>query len=200
MGYPALEAQAQAIFHDCRLLPQSVIELRLQKVRQNVNNLISGLTSEERLRIEDCLLSAEFHTWKAHRKPQSPVIELPQDDLVKELNMLPSSLNAQEPQATRLEVHELQQQELSRDVLEMVEAIKKNAEQFSAKLESDNDVLTAATEAITRTAGSMTGVGTRLQKYRKTNAIGWWFYIWSVLFMVLALVGGMLVTQIFPKW
>lgn len=200
MGFSALEAQAEGLFRECRILPPSVIDLRLQKVRRNVEKLLNVLSNEERLCIEDSLLSAEYYAWRTHQKPQIPILEEHEaSDLVKELNALPTSSNSQEA-PSRLDVHEVEQQELSRDVLEMVEAIKKNAEQFSAKLEADGDVLTAATEAISRTAGSMTGVGSRLQKYRKTNAIGWWFYIWAILFMILATVGGMLVTRIFPKW
>ncbi|ANB15105.1 Use1p [Sugiyamaella lignohabitans] len=92
------------------------------------------------------------------------------------------------------------QDSLSSEILGMVSTLKNNAIAFAEKIAQDKDVVEGTSSALNKTAGTMNKVGSRLNDYRSTKAIGWWFYIWAIVFMVVAVSGSMIVVRLFPKW
>lgn len=93
------------------------------------------------------------------------------------------------------------QESLSADILSLVTRIKSDAVAFSASLATDKDRLDSAVSAVERAAEGMGKVGERMGLYRRgSNLMGWWFYGGATLFLVLAVVIGMLIVRLFPKW
>jgi hypothetical protein len=93
------------------------------------------------------------------------------------------------------------QESLSADILSLVTRIKSDAVAFSASLAADKDRLDSAVSAVERAAEGMGKVGERMGLYRRgSNLMGWWFYGGATLFLVLAVVIGMLIVRLFPKW
>lgn len=93
------------------------------------------------------------------------------------------------------------QESLSADILSLVTRIKSDAIAFSAALAADKDRLDSAVSAVEKAAEGMGKVGERMGLYRRgSNLMGWWFYGGATLFLVLAVVIGMLIVRLFPKW
>ncbi|KAF5100589.1 hypothetical protein D0Z00_001208 [Geotrichum galactomycetum] len=93
------------------------------------------------------------------------------------------------------------QESLSADILSLVTRIKSDAVAFSASLAADKDRLDSAVSAVEKAAEGMGKVGERMGLYRRgSNLMGWWFYGGATLFLVLAVVIGMLIVRLFPKW
>lgn len=100
----------------------------------------------------------------------------------------------------KLTVQQNVQEDLSHDILDMVSKIKSNAIAFGEKMAADSDVIRSTGEALNKTAGNMDKVGSRLSKYQTTSALGWRFYIMAVIFLIVAVSGGMIIIRLFPKW
>lgn len=89
---------------------------------------------------------------------------------------------------------------LSNDILSLVRTLKQDALSFSEKLAADANVLDSTARSLERSSGAMGRVGSRLGEYRRTSALGWWFYVVAVLGIVAAVIGGMIIIKLFPKW
>lgn len=89
---------------------------------------------------------------------------------------------------------------LSTDILSLVRTLKQDALSFSEKLAADANVLEGTARSLERSSGAMGRVGSRLGEYRRTAALGWWFYVMAILGIVGAVVGGMIIIKLFPKW
>ncbi|KAK9480158.1 hypothetical protein V1514DRAFT_303363 [Lipomyces japonicus] len=100
----------------------------------------------------------------------------------------------------RLEYHRQQQDSIASTLLAQTQALKRNAHSLNEKLQSDGDILRTASNALDRNVDNMKKTGSKLQQYRQLSAIGWKFYVLSVLVMFLSVVVGLLVIKLLPKW
>lgn len=100
----------------------------------------------------------------------------------------------------KLTIQQSTQDTLSTDILKLVRTIKADAISFSEKLALDTAVMEGAAGSLERSSGVMGRVGSKLNEYQRSTAIGWWFYIMAVVFLVAAVSGSMIVIRIFPKW
>lgn len=115
-------------------------------------------------------------------------------------NQYPSSTSTDMSLDDKLSVQHRVQEDLSHDILDMVSKIKANAIALGDKLATDTDVVTSTSEALHKTSGSMAKVGTRLNKYHSSGALGWKFYIMAIIFLIVAIFSGMTIIRLFPKW
>lgn len=208
-----LDAESTRLLVDSRLQAPQLVRLRLAKARTNLDALQKkGLSEDELLEVEDRLLSVEFNAEESEHNgkniPENSQTETPaknishNDTELDELNMLSSELKQRtvpRSEGDTLALQQLQQDQLSTDLLEMTAAIKRNAQIFQQKLDVDNDLVSQTGEAIQQTAGTMSKVGTQLSRYSR-ETIGWRFYIVSSVFILVVAVLGMFIIQIFGKW
>lgn len=208
-----LDAESTRLLVDSRLQASQLVRLRLAKARTNLDALQKkGLSEDELLEVEDRLLSVEFNAEESEHNgkniPENSHTETPaknishNDTELDELNMLSSELKQRtvpRSEGDTLALQQLQQDQLSTDLLEMTAAIKRNAQIFQQKLDVDNDLVSQTGEAIQQTAGTMSKVGTQLSRYSR-ETIGWRFYIVSSVFILVVAVLGMFIIQIFGKW
>lgn len=158
---------------------------RLRALSSKINELsFQAKRQREREEEEAALLAAENHPEPAavqsqlkHRKSNS---HLSMED--------------------KLSIDRNTQESISSDLLAMVSTIKQNALKFNEKMTADEDVLKNTSDALHQTSSNMDKVGSRLSKYRSSTAIGWWFYIFSALFLIVAIIAGMIIIRLFPKW
>lgn len=101
---------------------------------------------------------------------------------------------------TKLRVDENEQDDIANDVLSLVRRMKQNAVDMNTKLNKDDALVRDTGAALERSAAKMGSVGERMGEYQRTAAIGYFFYIKAVVFMVVAVAGGMIVIRLFPKW
>lgn len=101
---------------------------------------------------------------------------------------------------TKMSIQSQAQSSISSDILSLVRQIRSDAVAFSEKLAQDSEVLKGTANSLEKSSGIMGVVGGKMNEYRRSTAIGYWFYIWAVLFLVAAIVGGMIVIRLFPKW
>lgn len=92
------------------------------------------------------------------------------------------------------------QDSIASEVLGLVAVMKANAIKFRDSLSTDTQVLNDASEALEKSSGVMGVVGSKMNNYRRSTAIGWWFYIWATLGIFVAVVVGMTIIRLFPKW
>lgn len=101
---------------------------------------------------------------------------------------------------TKLQVDENEQDDIANDVLSLVRRMKQNANDLNAKLNKDNDVVRDTAAALESSSSKMGTVGQKMSQYQRTTAIGYFFYIKAVVFMVLTVAGAMIIIRLFPKW
>lgn len=99
----------------------------------------------------------------------------------------------------KLSVHRTTQEAVSSEILDMVSKIKENAIKFADKVAQDRDIVQTTSDALHKSAGSMDKVGSRLNSWQATSAIGWKFYIYAALFLVLSVIMGLFLVHL-PKW
>uniref|UniRef100_A0A060T8Q9 ARAD1D13266p n=1 Tax=Blastobotrys adeninivorans TaxID=409370 RepID=A0A060T8Q9_BLAAD len=99
----------------------------------------------------------------------------------------------------KLSVHRTTQETVSSEILDMVSKIKENAMKFADKVAQDRDIVQNTSDALHKSAGSMDKVGSRLNSWQATSAIGWKFYIYAALFLVLSVIMGLFLVHL-PKW
>jgi hypothetical protein len=149
----------------------------------------------------------EYHK-EQERKQKLSVIESEPGLRNRRLSTADGIANIKQPKSTsadlslndKLSVQQTVQEDLSHDILGMVSKIKSNAIALSEKMATDADVVRSTGEALNRTSSSMEKVGSRLNKYHKTGALGWRFYIMAVVFLIVAVFAGMTIIRLFPKW
>ncbi|PRT57062.1 Protein transport protein use1 [Wickerhamiella sorbophila] len=220
----SVDEQTLAILGDCDRYDDQVLQLRLQKVARNFQVLQKQIASadsaaqarhaDQLLDFQDRLASVQLVIRRKAADKVSKNAETPSESslgssekqgLLDELNSLPvpdglRHRGQKMSNADHLAVQDTMQQELSENILEMVRDIRKNAEIFSEKLAADSGVVDATGDALNKATSKMDSVGSKLNKYRKTSALGFWFYVKATLFIVGALIGGMLLVQLMPKW
>jgi SNARE protein 1 len=157
---------------------------------QQLNGRIQGIQHKVR-----AMQQRELATAQQRQKEASTDVQ-EAGSLLKQRRQSKAIMSAQE----KLSVQKDVQETLSTEILGMVSNLKANAVAFADKLGQDTAVVQDAADALNRSSGMLDKVGSRLNQYRQTGAIGWWFYIWAVVFMVVALIGGMIVIRLFPKW
>ncbi|CAN6630182.1 protein transport protein Use1p [Trichomonascus vanleenenianus] len=101
---------------------------------------------------------------------------------------------------SKLAVQQTTQEEMSHDILGLVQKMKQNAITFAEKVAQDAGVVESTSQALGSSSTNMTKVGSKLSRYHSTTALGWRFYIMAIAFMVIALVFGMVIIRLFPKW
>lgn len=209
----ALDAETAELLVDSLTQTPDILRLRLIKARTNLDKARLQLPPSELSLIEDRLLTVEFNITnpeppaKDEPSKQSHAVDSkPKESLsvMDELNMLYSDFKPEKGavrhRTNKLDVNSFEQENLSSELVDMAATIKKNALKFQRKLDADSDLVGTTTDAIQRTAGSMTSVGARLQQYRKGSQLGWMFYILSALFIFVSLFVGMALIQLFGKW
>lgn len=220
----SVDEQTLAILGDWDRYDDQVLKLRLQKVAHNLQVLQKQIASgspeaqarhaDQLLDFQDRLASVQLVIRRKAAEKAKRDATVPSDaalgdsekqEILDELNTLPAAdgvrhRGAKMSDADHLAVQDTMQQELSENILEMVRNIRKNAESFSEKLAADSGVVDASGEALNNATSKMDSVGSKLNKYRRTSALGFWFYIKAALFIVGALIGGMLLVQLMPKW
>lgn len=100
----------------------------------------------------------------------------------------------------KVQIQSQTQDSIAADILSLVRQLRSDAVSFSERLVVDTDVVAGTAATLEKSAGVMGRVGGRLGEYQRSTAIGWWFYIWAVVFLVAAIVGSMIVIRLFPKW
>lgn len=202
----ALDAESSSLFIDSKLQDTALVNLRLLKVQANLRKALETYPENELLSIQERLLKVEYNaarrscpeTTKSDKG--NPVESDSPPQILDELNSLASDMQLRHRKVDKMEVNSYHQEQLSGDLVDMAKVIKKNAELFQRKLDTDSDLVSSTTDAITRTAGSMSNVGEKLSRYRRETQLGWMFYIYSTLFIVFALIFGMALVQLFGKW
>jgi hypothetical protein len=91
------------------------------------------------------------------------------------------------------------QESLSTEILGFASTLKANAIKMGEKLAADTKLVESAGEALEKVVGGVEKTSTQLNKYTKSDALGWRFYILAVLGVFLSLVFGMTIVWIFPK-
>lgn len=91
------------------------------------------------------------------------------------------------------------QETLSNEILGFASTLKANAIKMGEKLAADNKFVESAGDALDRVVGGVERTSNQLNKYNKSGALGWKFYILAVLGIFLSLVFGMTIVWIFPK-
>ena len=100
----------------------------------------------------------------------------------------------------KIQIQQNTQESLANDILSLVRTIKQDAISLSNKLAVDADVIRNTALSLEKSTGVMGRVGSKLGEYHRSTAIGWWFYIMAVVFMVCAVAGAMIIVRLFPKW
>lgn len=198
----------------------------LRKQTRNADEATQARLADQLLDFQDRLVTiqlairkkaaAKAATGLSQSSSDATLGEEDKKELLDELNSLPAAdeggirhrgksgqdelAKAKISGADQLAIQETTQQELSENILEMVRDIRKNAELFSEKLAADSGVVDATGDALNNASSKMDSVGTKLNKYRRTSALGWWFYIKATVFITAALIIGMLLVQLMPKW
>ncbi|ODQ67171.1 hypothetical protein NADFUDRAFT_81743 [Nadsonia fulvescens var. elongata DSM 6958] len=93
-----------------------------------------------------------------------------------------------------------EQDQLAASVLAMTQRLKENAKKLNVLIEEDSDILKTTSNSLNKVVGSLDKVSSRLDKYYNITSLGWWFYIWAFLGIFLALVVGMVLIRLFPKF
>lgn len=101
---------------------------------------------------------------------------------------------------TKLRVDENEQDDIANDVLSLVRRMKQNAVDMNQKLAKDDAMVKDTAAALESSSTKMGSVGQKMNEYQRTAAIGYFFYIKAVVFMVVAVAGGMIIIRLFPKW
>lgn len=101
---------------------------------------------------------------------------------------------------TKLRVDENEQDDIANDVLSLVRRMKQNAVDMNQKLTRDDAIVKDTAAALESSSTKMGSVGQKMNEYQRTTAVGYFFYIKAVVFMVVAVAGGMIVIRLFPKW
>ncbi|KAK9467144.1 hypothetical protein V1512DRAFT_150186 [Lipomyces arxii] len=101
---------------------------------------------------------------------------------------------------SRIEYHRQQQSDIAASLLAQTQRLKQNAQSLGAKLDADKDVVQNAVDALDRNVTNMRTTGGRLDQYRNISAIGWRFYIGSILVMFVAVLTGVIIVKLLPKW
>lgn len=214
----ALEKQLESTAHDIDGEFNDkwfVYKLDLDKLLVNVDQLRSRLmesdNSESQLAVQKHRLRAlsskinelNFQVKRQKEREEEEIRRLiaenqPPSAIQSQLKHRKSNINLS--MEDKLSIDRNTQDSISSDLLAMVSTIKQNAMKFNEKMTADEDVLRNTSEALHQTSSNMDKVGSRLSKYRSSTAIGWWFYIFSVLFLIIAIIAGMIIIRIFPKW
>ncbi|KAG5354784.1 hypothetical protein CJU89_6575 [Yarrowia sp. B02] len=186
---PAEKQELRKIGNDLLFVRQ--YELEVDGREQQLSSLIQRRETEEaeleRERQErEALLEGEDFTPQSHglRKRGAHSEEISQD----------ASLD------TKLRVDEHEQDDIANDVLSLVRRMKQNAVDMNAKLAQDDRLVKDTAAALESSSTKMGSVGQKMSDYQRTAAIGYFFYIKAVVFMVVAVAGGMIVIRLFPKW
>lgn len=203
----ALDLETSQLVNDAGVQTIPLLKFRLEKAKFNLDACRLQLSREDILAFEDRLLTIQLIIVSREAVPLE-VTDTARDtgtngnEAVDELNMLASDLHLLQKvsKQDKLDVEAYSQEKLSADLLEMTAAIKRNAETFQKKLEQDADLVSIASGSMQSTSGNMTAVGSRLQKYRQHNSLGWMFYLLSALFIVISLLVGTSIIQVFGKW
>lgn len=112
-----------------------------------------------------------------------------------------SSFSGSDENATsekQMQVHDNLQQELLKDMSQLVSGLRSGAEAFQNALEEDSTVLKAAELGLQATSRSLTSLGGKLKKYHNSK-VGLLFYLGCILFMFLSLLLTYMIVKIFPK-
>lgn len=115
-------------------------------------------------------------------------------------SMMDNEISQDATLQTKLRVDENEQDDIANDVLSLVRRMKQNAVDMNQKLSRDDAIVKDTAAALESSSTKMGSVGQKMNDYQRTTAIGYFFYIKAVVFMVVAVAGGMIVIRLFPKW
>lgn len=199
-----LNDQITRLLNDVNSTPPELMKIRTQKLVTNVDFLRThGISPDALLDFENRLIEVEFLVEKQSKAKAAPAEKaVSEPEMLDELNSLPSTFPSElrNRKKTKMEVNQDMHNELSEDLVAMVQKIRANAEKFNEKLEADKSVVDAAADALQNAGSNMSNVGQRLSKYRKSSALGWKFYIMAVLGIIGSLMLGMMLIHLFPKF
>ncbi|CCF55875.1 hypothetical protein KAFR_0A04400 [Kazachstania africana CBS 2517] len=97
----------------------------------------------------------------------------------------------------QLQEHDNIQSDLMNDMVKLVSNLKDGAVAFQNALEEDEKILNAAEIGIHVASNGIKDMSGRLQKYDKKK-LSLWFYLCSMIFMVLGLIVTFVIVRLFP--
>lgn len=206
----ALAEDLEELLRDTSALSPEALRLRILKESYNFNALKAKAPHDERIaHILDMLLSVECNL--ARRTSPEPGDSPCEEDepkscqhtLLDELHTLDGDGDDRfRPGigADDMAVQDSLQGELSSEIIDMVRKIRHNAEEFAVRLREDAQVVDALQGSIEKTESHLSSVGTRLSHYRRTTALGWFFYMKTSVAMIACVLIAMIIINLFPKF
>lgn len=182
-------------------LTSKAMDLRLLVRKRELAEL-----DQQRAKLEAQAAQAAAEAARLAREAVKNSQEGEEDSLLSNINKASASSSSKTDEKKALSdedkvrLQQNTQESIAGDILSLVATIKENALRFQESITHDTAVLNDTAESLEKSSGLMGNVGSRLNKYHKSTAIGWWFYIWATLGMIAAVVIGMLIIQLFPKW